>query len=259
MSRFAYAKGTVSATETKLIRLRENGEVLFFDGCALRRGKVGKNSSKALSSKFCGALTLASQDASRWFARRTNDEQVSVHVIDLESGDERKVLGGSGEASGLSLLKVYPSGKYLCFSWHRDGSELTCRDIDSAVTTDLQIWKGPTDRRAVFAANDTLGFGAGVLQTERDFFVVDLEARELRKLGALGPKEKWISAVGTEGFVAGGGKRLLHFDVAGNARVDIALGKGEWEGFAAIPGTTKEFIVGKERGATRDLFRVQLP
>lgn len=259
VSRFPYAKGTANATETKQIRLGVDGEVLFFDGCKLRKAKVGGKSGEALSSDHCGDRPIVSKDGSRWFAWHQEDEQVAVYALDPETGEERRVLGGRGNAPGLSLLLVSPDGRHVCFSRNEDGSELTCRDIEAKVATDLQVWAGPTDTRAAFAANGTLGFGAGPLQSERDFFLVDLGERSLRKLGSLGPKEKWVNAVGESGFMASGGKRLRHFDISAKTQLDISLGEGEWEGFASIPGQTGEFIVGKERRATRDLFRVVVP
>ncbi len=259
VGRFSYAKGTANATETKKIRLRANGEILFFDGCNLRRATVGSKSSTILSADHCGDRPLTSEDGGRWFARHEEDEQVAVFELDAQTGNERSVLGGRGEAPGLSLLLASPNGRHLCFSRYKDGSKLTCRDIDAKVATDLLVWDGATDTRATFAADGTLGFGAGKLRTTRDFFSVDLEERSLRKLGSLGPKEEWLNPVGARGFVASGGTQLRHFDVAADLQLDISLGKGEWEGFAHIPGTTGEFIVGKERRATRDLYRVQVP
>jgi len=255
VQRLPYAKGTIDATETKLIRIHDDGTILFFDGCQLRKGKVGKKASSALSPKHCGDRPLASKDGSRWLARQDEDDgHVAIFALDVESGERRPVLGGVGDAPGLGFVALSPGGRQLCYSRHKDGSELTCRNLQSS--KDLLLWKGPTDRRAAFAADGTLGFGAGAKRTQRDFYQADLKERTLRKLGTLGPREEWINAVGAHGFIASGGARLREFDLDAGEQLDITLGKGEWEGFAAIPGAPHEFIVGKERGATRDLFRV---
>lgn len=259
VGRFPYAKGTASATETKKIYMRNGGEVVFFDGCNLRSGRLGSKSSKSMSADHCGERPLVSLDGEHWFSWQQEDENVAVFALDVETGKERKVLGGTGDAPGLSVLLASPDGRHLCFSRHEDGSRLTCRDVASKVATDLLVWEGPTDTRATFSNDGLLGFGAGKLRSEREFLLVDLEERSLRRLGSLGPKEEWLSPVGPSGFIASGGSRLRHFDLESGTQLDIELGKGEWEGFSSIPGKPGEFIVGKERRATRDLFRVVVP
>ena len=255
--RFPYAPGTEDATETKLIHLGDDGSVLFFDGCELRRGSVRSSSTEAIGPAQCGSRPLVSEDGQRWFTWMQADEKVTVHEIAVQTGKRRAVLGGTGNAPGLSTILISPNGNHLCFSRKKNGSELTCRDLSTL--EDLPVWKGATDKRPTFAANGVLGFGAGPLRGERDFFVVNLDKREISKIGSLGAKEEWLSAIGQVGFIASGGNRLRHFDIANGTQLDIALGDGEWEGFAAIPGSTTEFFVGKERRATRDVYRVAVP
>tara|TARA_R110002096_G_scaffold44524_9_gene119906 strand:+ start:65329 stop:66621 length:1293 start_codon:yes stop_codon:yes gene_type:complete len=256
LSRFSFAPGTEDAMETKLIHLGDNGEVLFFDGCELQRGTVGSEEVTAIGPAQCGSRPLMSQNGEVWFTWLQAEEQITVHEINANSGERRAVLGGEGDAPGLSVILNSPDGKHLCYSRHKDGSEFTCRNLSTL--EDQLVWQGATDERLAFTEDGLLGFGAGPRREKRDFYVANLGASTLTKVGSLGAKEKWLTAV-DGGFVASGGSRLRHFDLAKGIQLDIALGDGEWEGFAAIPGRASEFLVGKERRATRDVFRVVVP
>ena len=256
ISRFPFAPGTEDAMETKLIHLGDNGTVLFFDGCELQRGTVGSKEVQTIGPAQCGSRPLVSQNGEMWFTWLQAEERVTVHEINAKTGERRAVLGGEGDAPGLSVILNSPDGENLCYSRHKDGSELTCRNLSNL--EDQLVWRGATDERLAFTEDGLLGFGAGPRREKRDFYVANLGDATLTKVGTLGVKEKWLAAV-DGGFVASGGSRLRHFDLAKGIQLDIALGDGEWEGFAAIPGTTSEFLVGKERRATRDVFRVVVP
>lgn len=255
--RFPYAPGTSEATETKGIKLGNDESLVFFDGCQLRKGAVGSSATAPLGAAHCGARPLVSRNGTRWFVRQETEESVVVNEIDVQSGEERLVLGGTGNAPGLSIFLTSPNGEHLCFSRNRDGSALTCRNLKTL--HDVRIWQGSTDKRAAFSEGGLLAFGAGPLRAKRDLYVADLDQRTMYIVGELGPRERWLNPVGANGFIASGGNRLRHFDLQTKRQTDIHLGDGEWEGFAAIPGTSSKFFVGKERKATRDLYRVTLP
>jgi hypothetical protein len=81
----------------------------------------------------------------------------------------------------------------------------------------------------------------------------------VQKIGRLSKKEEWLVADPTGRIVASGGERLLVFDVAARKLITVVLTSGEWEGFAAVPGDTTLFLVGRERKTSRDLHRVVIP
>jgi hypothetical protein len=256
LKRFAFGKGAQGSPENKLLRFRADGSVVYYDGCRLFRSTTAKNSaSEPSSASLCGR-PLAGRDGMTWFVYQARDGNVDVRKLDLDGDAPSLVLGGTSDEDGLSQILLSPSGRHLCYSRHKDGSELTCRDTRRG--EDLMIWQGPTDTRAAFTSNGKLAFGAGALRSERDIILADLDALELRNLGQLGAKEKWLDPVGKTGFAASGGQQLLIFDVQRGRRTAIQLDAGEWEGFAEIPGRDHEYIVGKERKGTRDLFRVRV-
>lgn len=241
--------------EMRAARFLAGGELVYFDGCRLRRVAVDGGAAEALGPELCGR-PYPSGDGLRWLVWNQGESgAVIVHAIDAGSGEAETVLGGRGDPPGLSAFAAAPDGRAFCFSRRADRSELTCRVLGGAETV---IWEGVTDGRPVFAGARRVVFGAGALRSERPLVVVDLEAGTRQEVGTLGAGEEWLDAASPEQILASGSARVLLFDLAAGRRVLIDLGAGEWEGLALRPGADR-FLIGRERRATRDLYWVAIP
>ena len=94
----------------------------------------------------------------------------------------------------------------------------------------------------------------------RTVFVADFKRGKIIEL-LQGKREWWDFLPGGRRVVGqGGGSSAVVFDLDQGWKLEIGGGPAtEWEGLATIPGDPNRIILGRERGATRDLYLVELP
>jgi hypothetical protein len=225
---------------------------------------VAANAKPRRVGKACGTLLHTSSDFATWIVAVPGRFRMGVlqtyetaKRVELASRRESILIQGGGDSVFLEP-RVSPSGDRLCFLQADFG--LYCSSLAGKANAQ-RVWPSEVLRNPSFdETGQRLLFGVGRSEhSARDVFVADFTTGSVRKL-VRATHEWWTFLPGGERIVGhGGDEKLTVYDIAKNLRIELGRAREEWEGITLVPGNSRRFLIGRERGGGRDLWQVELP
>jgi len=182
---------------------------------------------------------------------------VAVRRVTVSTGEAIELLRRSDDEAVIDL-QVPPRGERLC--WQERGAtgfDVVCAALPGGPPLRLvrDVVRGMTFDETGGKMLVTTGEHP---HRPRDLQLVDLAAATIQKVVRTN-REWWA-------FVPGGRRIVGHGDMHGADVYDLAeawhvmVGRHgeEWEGVAVMPGDDSRLILGRESGASRDLYWVEL-
>jgi len=238
----------------------------YRSGCHAWRLDLTTGKSFAHGKKACGRVLHVDKAGEHWLVATRGRYRFGVYLtyreirqVALKTGRERVVLKGTDE-NPFVVPVAAPDGKRICFLRRDPAFGVYCAQVPSGRITEVFPRDGlrpltfdDSGQRLLF----TVGDNDHALRT---VYVMDFKrGKRIELLEA--KREWWRFLPGGNRIVGhGGGNSALVFDLQGRWKLEIGGGPAtEWEGMTTIPGNPNEVILGRERGATRDLYRIRLP
>lgn len=242
----------------------------YWDGCQLLAFADLSARGQALTQPSCG-IVEPSLNGRRWSRREPTyggEHGVFAHdFLEPATGGSTTLTGDDGFIDA----RLDPTGRYACLT-SGEGA-LECADLDTGSRHAVSL--GPVQSVEYSASGNSIIYAVGAARwSEKDFFLYDLEQRSSRFLLRSGasqlrflPGEKRLlrtDGIGPESLAllpdedraAAPGATLYDLDEEWQLPI---WDDGEIDGFSAIPGDSKRFLIGRERDATRDMYLVELP
>ena len=240
-------------------------EIVFRVGCQAMRASLQSQAPETeLGPPACGE-TLVWDSALRFrvVVTKTNLEfgtsvsYSTISRVDLRTG-HWEPLYAYGARIYYRSMRASRDGQRTCaIQIDQDAHRLTCRKVADGKPEIL--WHNHTDM--IHELNETGGkvLFTGVKDGRMRVLLGDLVTHQVRSTGG-DPRLSWRFLGGDGSRIVGfGGKEAYVLDLAQGIRYRVGTPKEEWEGFARVPKDANRFLLGRERGAGRDLFWVRLP
>ncbi len=288
-TRFALATeaGNVKVFQTsdgKLLRtVRGSRPIAFVDAktIAFKRrcegfvAAVNTQAPPKRLGKACGRLIHTSADYKSWLVAEHGRFRYGVLYTyrkatwtSLPDGRETVLIQATDKSPFLEPVMA-KNGARLCFL---DGNfSLHCLETKAPANAQ-RVWPlpgkpllvGRDDPRVLRGpkldeSGSQLLFRVGTGEhSPHDVYVADFQANKVRRV-THSSREWWSFLPGGKRIVGHGGTdKLVVYDLVRNVRTDIGKPGEEWEGLSVFPGDDTRFVIGKERGGTRDLYLVEL-
>jgi hypothetical protein len=240
------------------------GRLGFRTGCEGFALDVASGGKPRRVGKACGTLLHSSADFASWIIAEPGRFRMGVlqtyeraKRIEFSANRESILIQGGGDAVFLEPV-VSPSGDRLCFLQSDFG--LYCSTLSGKADAQ-RVWPSSVLRGPSFDdGGRRLVFGVGRNEhSPRDVHVADFQTQSVKKV-VHATHEWWTFLPGGERLVGhGGDEKLTVYDLSKSLKIELGHAREEWEGLSPVPGDASRFVIGRERGGSRDLWLVELP
>jgi hypothetical protein len=239
-------------------------EVVFRIGCQAMRASLTSDAPPVpLGPPACGdTIAWDPQLESRVIVTKSNLEfgtsvgYSTISRVSLRSGEWRSLFPYGADLYYRSM-RTSRNGQVCAVQVDQNAQRLTCRGTSDSKSEVL--WRGHTELIHDFDESGRFVLFSAVHQERMQLLVGDLTTHEARSAGEDQNLDWRFLGGGANRIVGFGGKQAFALDFAQGVRFTIGTPKEQWEGFTRVPGDPSRFLLGRERGAGRDLFWVRLP
>lgn len=232
----------------------------YLRGCGVHELTVGGRPRVVGSlPRPCGKNVHTSANGERWwlaepgrYRRGVIQTYRKLAVHDLATGRTEVVLEGTDDGHVMEP-RVSANGETVC--WLDAAFDLHCRRGD--VTE--RVWRNVRRPVVVHESGQRVLFAVGKhTSADSRVGVADLERRTLTFVPRAG--RQWWEFLGADRIAGhGGSSSALVHDLGAGWTCDVGDAGSEWEGLFPTPGDHGRFIVGRERGGSRDLYLGTIP
>jgi hypothetical protein len=236
--------------------------IAFKRGCTSFRYALAGGQPQPIGSapKPCGKVVRSSADGTRWWiARRGRYRRgvlqtykgLTVHSL----ADRRRtvVLSGTDDAHFM-MPEVSADGGRVCYV---DALfDLFCK---TGQNTPERIWHNARRPIRLHDSGRWLLFAVGKhTSPDSKIGVVDFETRTITLVPRAG-RQWWRFLAGGQRIAGdGGSSSAMVYDLDAGWKSSVGDARSEWEGLYPAPDRSDRFVVGRERGGTRDLYLVTI-